>query len=94
MTRDDNLADELLQMIQQGLNFFSPYLPITLPKRLALLDYLKKQQPDCVKISKDQSSNANIVNKSRSQFFNVVDKETGELSSATAKYYGEGLKYN
>lgn len=39
MTEDHNLADELLQMIQKGLIFFSPYLPITPPKRLALLDY-------------------------------------------------------
>lgn len=81
-------------MIQKGLNFFSPYLPITPPKRLALLDYLKKQQPDCAKISKDQSSNANIVNKFQSQFFNVFDKETGEFSSAAANYCGEALKYN
>lgn len=94
MTEDHNLADELLQMIQKGLNFFSPYLSITPPKRIALLDYLKKQQPDCAKISKDQSSNANIVNKFQSQFFNVFDKETGEFSSAAANYCGEALKYN
>lgn len=94
MTRDDSLADELLQMIQQGLNFFSPYLPITPPKRLELLNYLEKQQPDCVKISKDQSSNAKIVNKFRSQFFKSLDNETGERSSAEANYYSEGLKYN
>lgn len=91
MTRDDNLAGELLQMIQQGLNFFPPYLPITPPKRLTLLNYLKKQQPDCAKISKDPSSNANIVNKFRSQFFNSLDNETGEPE---ANYSGEGLKYN
>lgn len=69
---------------------------LTIPplKRVAVLDYLKKQQPDCAKISKNQSSNANIVNKFQSQFFYIPDKETGELSSAAANYYGEALKYN
>ncbi|WP_339051435.1 hypothetical protein [Rickettsiella endosymbiont of Xylota segnis] len=69
-------------------------LPIPPLKRVAVLDYLKKQQPDSAKISKDQSSNANIVNKFQSQFFYIPDKETGELSSAAANYYGEALKYN
>ncbi|TLY47308.1 MAG: hypothetical protein E6K54_06750 [Gammaproteobacteria bacterium] len=49
LTGDADLAEELLQLIEQGLNFFHPYLPIVSPKKQALSDYFKKQPVHCNK---------------------------------------------
>lgn len=94
LTGDADLAEELLQMIEQGLNFFHPYLPMTASKRLALLDYFEKQPCNSPKISKDHCKNVNIASKFQPQFFSVQDKETGKLFDVAANDYCEALKYN
>ncbi len=94
LTDDADLAEQLLQMIEQGLNFFHPYLPMMAFKRLALLDYFEKHRLNGPKISKDRCKNANITSKFQPQFFSVLDNETGELSKVAANDDGEILKYN
>ncbi len=76
LTGDADRAEELLQMIEQGLNLFHPYLPMTATKRLALLDYFENQPANATKISNDQANNVNIVSQFQSQFFSVLDHET------------------
>lgn len=94
LTGDADRAEELLQMIEQGLNLFHPDLPMTATKRLALLDYFENQPANATKISNDQANNVNIVSQFQSQFFSVIDHETGELSDVAANDDGEALKYN
>lgn len=94
LTGDADQAEELLQLIEQGLNFFHPYLPMVPAKRLALLDYFEKQHSNCTKNSNNRGANASIVGKLQSQFFKIVDKETGEFVFAPANDDGKQLKYN
>lgn len=61
LTGDSDRAEELLQMIEQGLNLFHPYLPMTATKRLAPLDYFENQPANATKISNVQANNVNIV---------------------------------
>lgn len=94
LTGDADRAEELLQMIEQGLNLFHPYLPMTATKRLALLDYFENQPANATKISNDQANNVNIVSQFQPQFFSVIDYQTGELSDVAANNDGEALTYN
>ncbi|MGC1854012.1 MAG: hypothetical protein WA659_01345 [Candidatus Aquirickettsiella sp.] len=85
-TDDLDLAYDLLNMIEQGLIFFHPYLPMTATKRLALLDYLEKQPaaaPISAKISQDRHSNVSIVTKFRPQFFNIHENDSSACMPAT-----------
>jgi hypothetical protein len=93
LTSDTDLSEELLLMVEQGLNFFHPYLPMTPSKRLALLDYFEKQATHSAKNSKDRYNNASIVSKFQPQFFKVLDHETGELSCVASDEI-QTLKYN
>ncbi len=81
-------------MIEQGLNFFHHYLPMTASKRLALLDYFGKKPSNGTKISKDHCKNANIASKFQPQFFSVLNNETGEVTDVAANDDCEALKYN
>jgi hypothetical protein len=69
MTGDEDLAYELLQMIEGRLNFMHPYLPMTPTKRLTLLDFLEKEWDKSTKISRESGSNATIKTKFQAQFF-------------------------
>lgn len=87
MTDDQDLAEKLLEMIEQGLNFFHPYLPMTPSKRLEMLDLLEKQPQ--AKISIDRGSSGNIKVKCRPQFFSICKYENNfnTLSSTEPNCY-------
>lgn len=84
MTGDVDRAEELLGLIEQGLNFFHPYLPMTAMKRFALLDSLEKQRPIGAKISKNPCNDANIKTKFRPQFFNIQENDS---SAPVTEFY-------
>jgi hypothetical protein len=71
VTNDQDLAYDLLSMIEQGVIFFHPYFPMTATKRLALLDSLEKQRSASAKISKEQCGNGNIESKFQTLFFSL-----------------------
>lgn len=89
MTGDVDRAEELLELIERGLNFFHPYLPMTAKKRLALLDSLEKQQPMGAKISKNPCNNANIKSKFQAQFFSIHENDSSVPLTESHRY-----KYN
>lgn len=87
MTGDVDRGEELLDLIEQGLNFFHPYLPMTATKRLALLESLEKQQPMCAKISKKPCNNANIKTKFQPQFFSIHENDSSAVSATETHHY-------
>ena len=89
LTGDVDRAEELLELIERGLNFFHPYLPMTAKKRLALLDSLEKQRPMVAKISKNPCNNANIKSKFQPQFFSIHVNDSSVPLAGSRRY-----KYN
>jgi hypothetical protein len=87
MTGDKDLAQELLDLIEQGLNFFHPYLPMTATKRMALLDLLEEQLPANSKISQDKACNGNIRPKFKTQFFSLPKDDSIASSLSQANRY-------
>lgn len=76
VTGDVNRAEELLSLIEQGLNFFHPYLAMTFEKSMALLRLLEKQSPGSTKISQDKACNDNIRPKFKTQFFSLPEDDS------------------
>lgn len=89
MTSNVDRAEELLEMIEQGLNFFHPYLPMTAMKRLALLESLENQLSICAKISKNPFNSANIRTKFQPQLFSVQENDSDVPGTESHPY-----KYN
>ncbi len=71
ITRDVDRAQELLYLIEQGLMFFHPYLPMTDPKRRELLNYLDKDNQVTwgTESSQVPLGNGTIESTCQSQFF-------------------------
>ena len=87
MTGNGDRAEELLDLIEHGLIFFHPYLPLTALKRWVLLNYLEKQQPVYANISKDGCGNVTIKPKFQAKFFSIPENDSSELLSTEAKHY-------
>ncbi|MFZ0219655.1 MAG: hypothetical protein WAL30_05555 [Candidatus Aquirickettsiella sp.] len=87
MIATQKLADELLGMIELGLNIFHPYLPMTDVKRQGLLDCFEKQQAASAKISQNKGGNVTIKAKLHPQFFDLGVNDACALHATESNGY-------
>lgn len=87
MTDDHDLAEELVDMIEKGLLFFHPYLPMTPVKKWAMLFYLESQLELGTKSSKGQGGSGNIEVTFGSQLSSLPENDSSVSSPTQTHRY-------
>lgn len=85
ITEDNDLADDLLGMIEQGLNFFHPYLPMTPVKKGIWLDFLMKEKDE--KRSVCTFSYPTLRAKFQPRLFTLQEKDESVFPLTMANHY-------